>query len=138
MIRTNGRPVFLWQPVLSTTVGVVACTCEKDTTQNSDVKCLSCCGVKLAPGYLRFLHETLFFVSAESALFTLTSTSLDLRKKPNRIQLSAGMATGTIVTQDKAFANPRGVDWEVELLAFRKIAGDTVTLEFSTDAGTTY
>lgn len=137
-LRLNGSPVSLWQPVLSTTAGAVACTCRKDTTANSDYKCLTCYGTQYAPGYLKFLNETLFYCSAEAALFTLTNAVVDTTKKPNRIRIADGQTTGVIVTTDKAFSNPRALDWTVELAAYRKIAGDTITLEYSTDAGVTW
>jgi hypothetical protein len=134
----NGRPVFLWQPVLPETPGVVACTCDKNTTQNADYKCMSCHGVRFTPGYLKFLHETVHFSSAEAGSFTLTTAQLDLTKKPNRVIIAPGSTTGTIVTSDKAFVNPTSADWELELAAYRKTTGDTVSLEFSTDGGATY
>lgn len=138
MLRANGRAVDLWQPVHPFTPGVTPCTCDKNTTQNSDFKCLSCYGMRLIPGYLRFQHETLYYASAEAAAFTLTGCVVDTTKKPNRITLADGVASGTIVTTDKPFLNPLSVDWAIELEAFRRVAGDGITLEFSIDAGATY
>ena len=137
-LRTNGHPIWVWLPVTSGAAGTVACTCDKDTTSSADYKCITCYGHRFAPGYLKFLHETLFFCSAEQANFTLTNVAVDLRKKPNRLQLTAGAVSGTIVTPDKSFANAAGDAWEVELAAYKKQAGDDVTLEFSTDSGTTW
>lgn len=133
-----GRPALLWLPVAATTAGVVACTCDKDTTQNSDYKCMTCFGARYAPGYLKFAHETLHWSSAEHASFTLTDVEVDRTKKPNRLRLAAGEVTGTLVTQDKDFTNTALDDWELELSAYRKVAADTVALEWSTDAGATW
>lgn len=163
-LLANGLPVVAWIPVTDAggtgggalnggtgtgaapipgeviTTPVVPCTCDKNTTANSDVKCISCFGTRLVPGYNKFLYETLFYSSAEvqSAPFTLTGCELDFSKKPNRVRLSPGATTGTIVTTDKPFANPAGDAWELELAAYKKIAGDSVGLEFSTDGGVTY
>lgn len=134
----NGRPVWLWQPVLPTTPGVVPCTCDKNTTQNSDYKCMSCFGTKLAPGYTKFMFETLFFCSAEASLFTMTGAAIDTTKKPSRIVCAPGSVSAVITTPDKVFANSTSEDWELELAAYRKTAGDIITLESSTDAGVTY
>lgn len=148
-LRTNGHPVWVWTPVASATGDTVPCTCDKETTSTSDYKCMTCYGHRFAPGYRKFLHTTLFFASAEyagyagpypsaRAAFTLVGVSIDLRKKPNRLQLNAGTATGTIVTPDKAYVNEGNDDWEIELAAYKRQAGDTIGLEFSTDSGTTW
>jgi hypothetical protein len=130
-----GRPVFLYLPVDATTAGSVACTCVKETGQVAEDKCMTCFGTGRAPGYLRFLHQTVFFASAEFASFTLTNTAIDRTLKPNRIGLAAGQLTGTIVTQDKAFTNPNAVDWEVDAVTYLRTAGATAVVEFSTNAG---
>ena len=137
-LRLNGRPVWVWQPVIGGATGTVACTCDKETTSTSDYKCLTCYGHRYAPGYWKFGHETVFFASAEYAGFTLTNTAVDLRKKPNRLQLASGATTGTIVTPDKTFVNTGNDVWSVELAAYKKQSGDTVGLELSLDAGATW
>lgn len=148
-LRTNGRPAWLWLPVLGSSVGTVPCTCDKDTTQSSDFKCLSCYGARFAPGFRKFLHETVFWASAEAngyagpyppvqAPFALTNITVDRTKKPNRLMIASGATTGMIVTVDKPYANPGNDSWTVYLAAFKKTAGDTLALEYSTDLGTTY
>jgi len=148
-LRTNGRPVWVWMPVYEASVGTVPCSCDKETTKTADYKCLSCYGHRFIPGYRKFMHETLFFASAEyagyvgpypptQAPFVLTGVSIDTRKKPHRLQLNAGVTSGTIVTPDKPFSNPGSDPWELELAAYRKTAGDTVTLELSTDSGASW
>ncbi len=142
-LRTNGRPAWLWQPINSAaepTEGV-ACTCDKNTGPSSDAKCFSCYGTRRAPGYLRFLTETVWYSSADhinGAAATLSNTAVNLRLKPNRIELAAGQLTGTVVTPDLAFTNPLSQTWDVELAAFRRAVGDLIGLEFSTDAGATW
>ncbi len=134
----QGRLVELWLPVEEDTPGTVACTCDKDTRPAGDYRCLSCYGTRRVPGYLRFMHETLFFASAEHVSGTFVSTERDLSIKPNRIRLSSGALTGTYETADKAFTNPNDLDWEFEAAVFRKTATDTILVEFSTDAGGTW
>lgn len=133
-----GRPVELWLPVASTDEGVIACTCDKDTRPGSDFRCLSCHGMRSVPGYWRFLHELIYAASAEYADFTLTNVIRDLSKKPNRLRLATTALTGTIVTNDKAFANPLSEDWTYRVAAFRKTDTDVIDAEFSTDAGVTW
>ena len=148
-LRANGRPIWVWQPVLGASAGTVPCTCDKDTGPGSDFKCLSCYGMRFIPGYQKFLTALVYFASAEfagyvgpypaaQAAFTLTGVSIDLRKKPNRLQLDAGVLSGTIVTPDKPYTNPGSDPWEIELAAYRKQTGDDVTLEYSTNAGGTW
>lgn len=148
-LRMNGRFVSLWLPVPGSGAGTVPCTCDKDTTQNSDFKCISCFGARFVPGFFKFLHSTVFFASAESAgyagpypasqpPFVLASVNIDRTKKPNRLVLAPGATTGTITTPDKPYANPGDDDWELELAAYKKVAGDTVLLEYSTNGGVSY
>jgi hypothetical protein len=133
-----GRPTELWLPVKETTPGTVPCTCDKDTRPASDFRCLSCYGTRKVPGYLRFLHETIFAASAEYASLTLVSVERDLDIKPNRLRLTSTATTGTITTPDKPFANPQDEDWTFEVAAFNKTVTDVITVEFSTDAGGTW
>ena len=137
----EGKPVNLWLPVTPDTAGIVPCTCAKDTTERSDYKCLSCYGTKSVPGYLRFQYETLWFSSAEYAAwpsFVSAGIARDVSIKPNRIRLASGVLSGAFVTNDKAFTNPDGLDWEYHVASFRKTSTDVIDVEFSTDAGSTW
>lgn len=134
----RGRWVGLYLPVTSTTTGVVACTCVKDTTQAAETSCLSCYGTKFAPGFLKFLHHTQFWSSAEHASFALSNTSILTTRKAHAIVLSPGQVSGTVTTQDKAFSNVAGLDYSLQLIAYRRSVGATLTLEFSTNAGGTW
>jgi len=134
-----GRAAELWMPVTPSTPGTSACTCDKDTRGASDFRCFSCYGTRLVPGYLKFLHETIFAASAEYASLTLVDVERDLSIKPNRLRLTSAALTGTITTADKPYSNLTSEDWTFEVAAFRKTAGtDIITTEFSTDAGGTW
>lgn len=134
----NGRRAALWLPVRSDTAGVVQCTCYKPAARRSDTRCLTCYGTQYAPGYLKFLHETIWFASAQYASLTLTNTVINTTIKPYRIDLTTGSLTGTIVTPDATWTNPQNADWTFDLAAFRQISTDGFTVEFSKDAGTTW
>jgi hypothetical protein len=133
-----GRRVFLWNPVGEDTPGSVPCTCDKETASRSDARCFSCYGARRVPGMLKFLHETIFFASAEYTGFTLTNVVLDDEIKPHRLRLADAALTGTILTPDKAFENPLSQDWMTEVQIFHKVATDTSLVEFSTDGGSTF
>lgn len=135
---TRGRWTRLWLPVSSTTSGVVACTCVKATTDTADRTCLTCHGTKYAPGYVKFLTQTLFWCSAEYASFTLTDTAISTTKKAHAVTLSSGEATGTVETQAKAYTNPLEEDWEIRLDAYVRSAGASVALEYTIDAGASW
>lgn len=131
----RGRWAYLYLPASSATSGAVACTCTKNTTDQADRACLTCYGTKYAPGFLRFMHQTLFWCSAESSSFTLANTTLTTTKKAHILTLATGQTSGTIVTQDKAYANSAGRDYEVKLEAYRRASGSTIALAFSTNGG---
>lgn len=135
---TMGHWVELYTPVTSTTPGVVACSCTKNTTDNADRACLSCNGVKLAPGYHKFGHETLFWCSAEETDFDLTNMAIDTRKKSHVLSMVEGQTTGVVETQDKAYDNTDAQDYDLRLHAFKRDADDEFTLEFSLDSGATW
>lgn len=140
-----GRRVELWLPVKggdaegdngAVDADSIDCTCDKNTRPASDFRCLSCHGVRRIPGYRKFMHALLWFASAETS--TLSSVERDTTIKPNRLRLTRSALTGTIVTADKAFTNPKGLDWEFEVAAFRKTSSDVILVEFSTNSGATW
>ena len=57
----RGQAVFLYLPVTSG----IPCTCDKNTNQVNDRPCPECYGTGFVPGYLRFLHETVFFTASQ-------------------------------------------------------------------------
>lgn len=135
---TMGRTAFLYEPVEATTAGVVSCTCTKDTTQSADRNCLTCHGTKFAPGYHKFLHSTIFFCSAEAQSFTPSTIEIFDAKKGQVYVVETGSTTGSVVTTDKAYSNPNNEDWEVKLDAFERADFQSITADFSVDAGTTW
>lgn len=134
----NGRRAALWLPVRQDTAGALQCTCYKPSTQRSDARCLTCYGTQYAPGYLKFLHQTLWFASNQYATLTLTNMAPDFTKKPYRIVLTPGSLSGTIVTPDAIWTNPQNADWTFDIAFFREMATDDITVEFSKDAGLTW
>jgi len=135
----RGRAATLWTPVGALTPGAIQCTCVKSTTDSAQRNCDSCYGSKYIPGYQKFMHQTVWFASAEYASFTLSSVTISTTTKPNLLQLSAGATTGTITTNAKAFTNPPAspANWEVRVDSFIRTTGSAVTVEFSTN-GTDY
>lgn len=137
-IRTRGMPVYLYMPVTTNTPGVTVCTCVKEGNSVADRPCHSCYGTGLVPGYTLFMHQTIWASSAYAGSYTLASTALDTTKKPHRIVLTGVSLSGTIITTDSAYTNPDSLDWETNVDAYVRDAGNTVTTEFSTNAGATW
>ena len=143
---TRGLWCYLYQPVNANTPGVVPCTCVKNTNDDADKSCMTCAGTKFAPAYLKTFHQTQFWCSSESQNFlTLTNVTVDTTKKVNRLAISPGFTTATIVTQDKLYSNvgtPTSAallqDYDVNVNAYLRAPGSTFTVEFSTDTGTTW
>lgn len=128
LLRANGSSVTLYQPVLTGP----ACSCRKSATANADAKCLSCYGTGRLLGYQRFLYETLFFGSTTPGAGDLV---LQQQRQPNRLGLATGALTGTWTTATSAFSNMTSEPWEVELAAYRRVAGDSLGLEVDAGAG---
>jgi hypothetical protein len=127
----RGRCVYYYVPV-----GIgVACTCTKNTTDAGDRACVTCHGTKFAPGFQRFLHNTLFWCSAEIASFILSGTQNKTTKKAHVLELTTAATTGTIVTQDKAYTNPNITAWSIRLDAYLRASGNTAAIEYSLNAG---
>lgn len=137
-VIAGGRPVTLWQPAISTDPGVVPCTCRKNTTDLSDRACLSCFGSSFAPGYFQFLTQTMFWCSAEAGSSILTNVAVTNFKKANLVGLTDTSLTGTYVTADKTYTNLNNVAWSLQLIAYKENPTNTFTLEYSTDAGSTW
>jgi hypothetical protein len=87
---------------------------------------------------LKFQHETLFWCSAEADVedgLILTDMNLARTKKVNVVMLNDDALSGTIITQDKTFTNPRQLTYDIQLAAFIRASGSSVNLEYSLDAG---
>lgn len=137
-ITARGRLAELYLPCDESTPGAVSCTCVKNTTDSADRACVSCHGSKFSPGYLKFLHQTQFWCSAESSLFSLTNVVVSTTKKANVLVLADDQLTGTIETQDKPYSNANAVNWDLKFEAFRRATGETFVLEFSKDSGASW
>lgn len=135
---TRGKRVFLYTPVRDTDSDVIPCTCQRVATDASQRRCDSCYGVKFIPGIRKFAHSLLYFASAEYASFALTNTVINTLIKPFPILLTDGSLTGTVVTTDKSYSNPKLADWSIGLNAFLRADGATLTLEYSTNGGLSY
>lgn len=134
-----GRPVNLWLVAAPGDPGVVACTCTKETSAIAEAKCRTCCGSKRAPGFFRFMHETLHASSSAYAAsttgWTLANVELDRTLKPNRFVLTSGSLTGTATTPAHAYANSQSATWATDLAAYRRDAGQTTAAEVSVSGG---
>lgn len=135
---SRGMWAYLYTPVAPTDSGVIVCTCDKDTTKSSEYPCLSCYGTKFAPGYKLFLSDPQFWCSAELNNFTLANVVNWTLIKPNRLILAPNATSGTITTQDKPYNNPNAQDYPLKLEAYLRAAGQTITLQVSTNAGSTW
>jgi len=126
---TRGQRVYLYQPVLSGP----ACSCSKDTNSVSDRPCPECYGTGFLPGYTRFQHADVFFGASQFEAATLTNVVSIADFKPNPLALESGETSGTIVTPLSPYSNPNAEDWTVHLDAYVRQAGESVTVEFTTD-----
>ncbi|KKM27493.1 hypothetical protein LCGC14_1574160 [marine sediment metagenome] len=131
-LLSMGKDVYLWQQVLSTTSGVIDCSCVKDSTERADTTCSSCYGIKLIPGYTKFNHETIYSSSISAGL-TLTDISLNTDIKPHRLLLDDGVTTGIIESGAISFYNPLQNNWDYKVDIALIVSTNTVTTEFSTD-----
>lgn len=136
IVGTQSPPVALYLPVVAPDGD--ACTCTKETAPRGESRCRTCHATKRAPGYRRFLHETVYACSSATSGWTLTNVVLDTEIKPHRLRLADAALTGTIVTTDRAYSNTDLVNWTSEVVAYAMVATDTILVEFSTDAGATW
>lgn len=93
---SRGVPVWLYLPVTS---GVV-CTCRKETNQANDRPCPECYGTGFVPGFLRFMHETVYFTASQidSAGFAvLDQTITGPTWTPTTVVPHPALAGGTVV-----------------------------------------
>lgn len=131
-LNARGKTAFLWQQVTEDTPDVLACSCVKDTTDKADVACLSCYGVKLIPGYKRFLHDTPFLASV-SPNISLTNVTLDTNIKPHRLLLSDSQLSGTITSFPIPYDNILNNNWEFRVDAINIVETNQILASFSTD-----
>jgi len=127
-----GKDVYLWTQIRDTTPGSIICSCTKDTTKRPDTTCSSCYGTGFIPGYIRFLHQTLYFPSIAVGT-VLTNVMLDLNIKPYRLRLVDGQLTGTAVFSAIPYSNLLDLDWDVRNDSANIKDTNTVLAEFSTN-----
>jgi hypothetical protein len=94
-LLARGQAVFLYQPVTSG----IECSCRKDTNQANDRPCPECYGTGFVPGYLRFLHETLFFTATQvDSLVPLNNVLGASLVGPTGAVLSPGLTGGVVAS----------------------------------------
>lgn len=129
-LRSRGKSAYLWTQVTEDTPNSIECSCIKDTTERSDITCCSCYGTKFIPGYIKFLHETLYFASISPGN-TLVNTSIKTDIRPHRVELSDDQLSGSITSARLQFSNPLEFDWEVDIIAPNILETNLVTISFS-------
>lgn len=126
----RGRVGLLWVPVHDGMDGTAPCTCVKSTSGAGERRCRSCYGARRAPGYYKFLHETIWWGQAEASAFTVDGVVLETDTKPHRFGLASGRLVGTAISNPKAFANTSGAAWAWHLDASLRSAGSAVETAF--------
>jgi hypothetical protein len=147
-----GRPAYLWLPTgpvdstpyASTQTSLhrppVPCTCTKNAgspSAQADRTCRSCGGTQYVPGFVRHLHHTLWFSSADVELWdatnavppglhsiTATGISLDRTTRPFRVVLAPDVLEGTLRFEFYV-ENPTDSAFEEHLDAYAQPDGDT-------------
>lgn len=129
-LRSRGKSAYLWTQVTEDTPNSLECSCVKNTTERADITCNSCYGTKFIPGYIKFLHETLYFASI-SLGNTLVNTVLSTEIKPYRIELADNQLSGSVTSARIQFSNLLDFDWEVDIVAPNILETNLVTISFS-------
>jgi len=129
-LRSRGKSAYLWTQVTEDTPNSLECSCVKDTTERPDITCSSCYGTKLIPGYIKFLHETLYFASISPGN-TLVNVVLTTDIKPHRVELADNQLSGSVTSARLQFSNPLGLDWEFDVVAPNIFETNLVTVSFS-------
>ena len=134
-VFAGGIRTELWKGLVSGT----QCACHKLTNQASDRKCMACHGTGYVPGYQKFGYNTLY-MSAVDTGNVLTNVRVTTEFKSSKIELSPAALTGTIVSPDKPFTRSVATSvWAAQATTYVRIAGhSSVTVEFSTNSGTTW
>lgn len=134
-VSAGGIRSEMWKSVDTGT----KCSCYKEVNKTSDAKCLSCYGIGLVPGYLKFGYNTLWMSAIDSDI-TLTDVEITTTFKSSKIILSSSAITGTIESGDKTFNKTAiGAVWENDVSSYVRVDGSSsVTVEYSLDSGTTW
>lgn len=157
MLLAQGRPGYLYLPVgedetpagyatrTSLARPPVLCTCVKDARgegPQADRTCRTCGGTRFSPGFVRHMHQTLWFSSADVAYearegslppgldgLTLTDVALDRGTRPFRLVLESGALTGTARFEFRA-ENPTGQLYAERLDAYTRSPSQSVTVTY--------
>jgi hypothetical protein len=137
-MRAMGLPFKVWRRVderLALTVPrTLQCSCYKDTSQQSDVPCLSCYGQKIIPGYVKWGYETVAYASIHTDL-TLVNMELNRQVAPFRLQLTSAATTGTITTPLYTVVTPATAVTEYKVDGYPRDPLGTITTQFSFNSG---
>jgi hypothetical protein len=90
---------------------IVFCSCVKTTSQQADMRCLSCYGQKSIPGYLKYGYQSLWWPSIDTG-WTLNNIQLETIYTPNRLTLAATALTGTATSTTLVVPTPPLGPWE--------------------------
>lgn len=149
-LHLGGNPYELYLAARSTESTSISCDCltgqvvgtEPVGSREPNTKCEKCYGVGLAPGYRKFMHETLFWFSGEYQGFTLSNVTREIDYVSPRLVLADGALSGTIETPDKTYDNSGGDAWETDTQVYvpdnTTGAESGYSVEFSTDSGGTW
>lgn len=134
-IRIGGLRMELWRKVDSGN----RCSCYKESTQQSDLKCRSCHGSSWVPGYLKFGYEA-FWMSSVDDDITFTNVHISREFKSSKVVLDSSATEGSVVSGDKAFSRGvAGSQWEYDVSSFVRLEGySSVMVEYSLDSGRTW
>jgi hypothetical protein len=137
-VRAMGLPFRVWRRVEERIAATLPrskrCSCFQDTSQQSDVPCLSCYGQRIIPGYVRWGYTTEFYSSIDTDL-TLTQLELNRSVTPFRLQLLAGSITGTLVTPVYTITDVPVGPWAYKLDGYPRDSSGTIGAEMSLDGG---
>ena len=123
-----------------------ACGCVKTTNQSADVKCAKCHGLKRIPGYVKWGYDTFFFSAVALGLtaqpdagITIPSTFVkNTTTTLHTLGLANGVLTSSFETHDFAVDNVYSTNWEMQALVYNRDRGNSNSVEWSLDRGTTW
>jgi hypothetical protein len=133
-ILAMGMPVALYEEVGPINGTIVQCSCFKDTSKQSDIRCRSCYGIKRVPGYQRFGMKYVWAASITPG-WAYANCQLSQVNQPNTIELVDGQTDGTAIsTQFAVDQSAIKGNFQYDFAGFARQTGNTITLEFSSTA----
>ena len=131
-LESRGKNVFLWIESTEDSPNSLICSCVKVEADKPDVTCNSCYGTGIIPGYVKFLHETLFMSSISPGL-SLTNLVLDTNIKPFRLVLADNQISGSATSPRLQYSNPMGLDWDFLVDGPNIFEKNLISASFSVD-----